>query len=436
MGGYLPDNLDTRDTMLSFIGMQSKEELFADIPANLLCGALNLPEGQPEMQVRRKIEGLAAQNKVFSSVFRGAGAYRHYIPSIVKQISGKETFMTAYTPYQAEISQGVLQVIFEYQTEICALTGLDVSNASVYDGASAAAEGVAMCRERKRQKAFVAAGSHPDTLQVIQTYSTSAGAPVAVLPEKDGLVDLAELQQLLDEETACVYVQSPNFYGLVEDMQAITQVCHAAGVKVIQGCNPFVLALYKTPGETGVDIAVGEAQPLGMPLSFGGPYLGFMASTTAMMRRLPGRIAGQTTDADGKRCFVLTLQAREQHIRREKSTSSICTNQALCALTATAYMAAMGPGGVRQVAEQCYAKAHYLADELAKAGFAKVHQGEFFHEFVTTCPVDQQVLFSKLQENGILGGLPVQEGILWCVTEMNTKEEMDTLVALCREVAK
>ncbi len=433
MGGYVPYSSETRDGMLQFLKLGSLDELYAAVPSDLLVKELDLPAAKSELEVRRMMEGFAAQNTVYKTMFRGAGAYRHYIPSIVRQVTSKESFVTAYTPYQAEISQGILQVIFEYQSEICALTGMDTSNASVYDGATAAAEAVAMCRERKRQKAIVVSSCHPDTLAVINTYSHSANAPVEVAPLKDGVADVAALSSMLNDETACVYVQSPNYYGLIEDVAAISEACHAAGVKVIMGCNPIALALFQTPAELGADIAVGDGQPLGMPLAFGGPYLGFMACKKDMTRKMPGRIAGQTTDAAGNRCFVLTLQAREQHIRREKALSSVCSNQALCALTATVYIAAMGETGIAEAASQCYAKAHYMAAELANAGFKPKFGGEFFHEFVTECPGNADDVLKALSAEGILGGLPVDGGILWCCTELNTKDEIDRAVAACKK---
>ena len=348
---------------------------------------------------------------------------------------GKEEFLTAYTPYQAEMSQGILQSIFEYQTMICELTGMDVSNASVYDGAVAAAEAIFMCQERKRTSVVVSGAADPQTLAVIKTYCESRDVPVTILPVDGCATDPAALQAVLTGDTAAVYVQSPNYFGVLEDMDAIVSAAHGAGAKVIMGVNPISLGLLKTPGEYGVDIAVGEGQPLGMPLSFGGPYLGFMTCKKAMMRKLPGRIVGQTTDAQGNRCFVLTLQAREQHIRREKASSNICSNEALCAMTASVYLAAMGPRGLRQVAETCASHAHYLAGELAKLGFS-LRSGEkpFFHEFCTDCPMDPALLCAKLEERGILGGLPVDGGILWCCTELNTKADMDQLIAVIGEV--
>ena len=435
MGSYIPATGEERQAMLKAIGLTSTDQLFDIVPEAVRVKNLDLPEGLSEMEVSQRMAGLAGKNRVFPSVFRGAGAYRHYIPSIVKTVTSKEEFLTAYTPYQAEISQGVLQSIFEYQTQMCELTGMDVSNASVYDGAVAAAEAVFMCQERKRHTVVVSGAADPQTLAVIQTYCESRNVPVVILPASGYTTDPTALKAALTDETAAVYVQSPNYYGVLEDMDAIVAATHEAGAKVIMGVNPISLGLLKTPGEYGVDIAVGEGQPLGMPLSFGGPYLGFMTCKKAMMRKLPGRIVGQTTDAQGRRCFVLTLQAREQHIRREKASSNICSNEALCAMTASVYLAAMGPKGLRQVAETCAAHAHYLADGLAKLGFAlRTGDKPFFHEFLTDCPVDPQVLCAKLEEQSILGGLPVDGGILWCCTECNSKADMDRLLAVIGEV--
>lgn len=436
MGGYMPVTEADRREMLAAVGVKSADELFRDIPAALRCGALHLPEGKSELEMRRTVEGYAAQNTVFPTVFRGAGAYRHYIPAIVKEVASKETYVTAYTPYQAEISQGVLQAIFEYQSEICALTGMDVSNASVYDGAAAAAEAAAMCRERARQRVLVTQSAAPGVAATLETYCRAADVPCQTLPEVGGRLDMAALKAALSDDVACLYLQSPNYWGLVEDVAAAAEACRAAGAKLVLGMNPMAMALLASPAELGADIAVGEGQPLGLPLAFGGPYLGFMACKKELMRRLPGRVVGQTTDADGRRCFVLTLQAREQHIRREKAQSSLCSNQALCALAATAYLAAMGPRGLAEAARQCYAKAHYAAEALEWAGCPRLHEGEFFHEFVTRCPVEPGRLMAALEKEGILGGLPVEGGVLWCCTEMNTKDEIDRLAAICREVAQ
>ena len=438
MGHYLAITEAQRGEMLDAVGLDSLDEMYAATPKELILkNELSLPSGMGELEVLRTMETLASKNKVFPTVFRGAGAYRHYIPAIVGSVVSKETFLTAYTPYQAEISQGILQAIFEYQTMICELTSMDVSNASVYDGATAAAEASAMCRERKRTKTLVSSCAHPDVIRVMQTYCWAANAELALIPEKDGLTDLDALRAMLDETVACVYIASPNYYGLIESSEAIGKLAHEAGAKFIMGINPIAAALLKTPAECGSDIAVGEGQPLGMPLSFGGPYLGFMAATSAMMRKLPGRIVGETKDSEGNRAFVLTLQAREQHIRREKASSNICSNEALCAMTAAVYMSAMGREGIKDVASQCLSKAHYAASEISSvSGFALKHKGEFFHEFVTECPVDCKKLISALEEKGILGGLPMPDGtILWCVTELNTKNEIDLLVSILREVS-
>jgi glycine dehydrogenase subunit 1 len=388
-----------------------------------------------ELEVGSSISRIADKNVRFKTIFRGAGAYHHYIPSIVKSVTGKEEFLTAYTPYQAEISQGILQSIFEYQTMICQLTGMDVSNASVYDGASAAAEAVAMCVERKRTAMLVSASTNPMVLQTMQTYCHGAGRELVVVPAKDGVTDKEALKSLLDDTTAGFYVQQPNYFGLIEDAEALGKLTHEAGAKFVMSVNPVSLGILKTPAEQGADIAVGEGQPLGIPLSFGGPYLGFMACTTALMRKLPGRIVGETVDIAGNRAFVLTLQAREQHIRREKASSNVCSNQALCAMTAAVYMAAMGPDGLRQVATQCLSKARYAASKISEIpGYELLFEGEFFHEFVTKCPGDVSDTLKALDKQGILGGYPVDNGILWCVTEMNTKEEIDILVALLKSL--
>ncbi|MBP8640715.1 MAG: aminomethyl-transferring glycine dehydrogenase subunit GcvPA [Oscillospiraceae bacterium] len=437
MGHYLSITDEQKKQMLDAIEIKSLDELYTAVPSKLLQkNRLNLPHGMSELEVLRTMEGMAAKNKVFPTIFRGAGAYRHFIPAIVSSVTSKETFVTAYTPYQAEISQGILQSIFEYQTMICELTGMDVSNASVYDGATAAAEATAMCRERKRTKTLVSAAAHPDVIRVIKTYCWAANSEILIIPEKDGLTDADALHDLLDETVACVYLSQPNYHGLIEDAASIGHLAHEAGAKYIMGVNPIAAALLKTPAEHGADIAVGEGQPLGMPLSFGGPYLGFMATTSAMMRKLPGRIVGETADAEGNRAFVLTLQAREQHIRREKASSNICSNQALCATTAAVYMAAMGPEGMKSAAVQCLSKAHYMASEISRIkGFKLRYTGEFFHEFVTECPVDTERLMSALEKKGILGGLPLADGgILWCATELNPKAEIDTLAEVLREV--
>ena len=435
MGSYIPSTKEERQAMLAESGYESIRNLFKDVPdAVYLDKPLNLPKGMSELEVRETMQALAAKNTVFKTILRGAGAYDHYIPSIVKYITGKEEFVTSYTPYQAEMSQGILQSIFEYQTMICDLTGMDAANASVYDGASAAAEAIAMCRDRKRTVALVSAAANPEVIATMQTYCYGAGAELRLVPAKNGKTDLDALKEMLTPDVCCVYVQQPNFYGQFEDAAAIGELAHAGGAKYIMGVNPIALALMQTPAECGADIAVGEGQPLGLPLGFGGPYLGFMAATAAMTRKLPGRIIGETVDADGNRAYVLTLQAREQHIRREKASSNICSNEALCALTASVYLATVGPKGLKQAATLCLSKAHYFAQQLAQIpGVSLVYTGEYFHEFVTTLPKQDEVL-AALAKAGILGGLPVKEGVLWCVTEKASKEVLDKAAAIVREV--
>ena len=435
MGSYIPSTPAQRQEMLQAIGLSSFRELYGDVPAEMyLDRPLDIPSGMSELEAGRAVRAMAAKNRVYDVILRGAGAYDHYIPSIVKYIPAKEEFLTAYTPYQAEMSQGLLQSIFEYQTMICMLTGMDVSNASVYDGATAAAEAAAMCRDRKRRVTLVSATTHPDVINTIRTYCYGTGDELRIVPEKDGKTDPNALREMLTADTASFYVQQPNFHGLFEDAEALGAAVHEAGAMYIMGCNPIALAIMKTPRDCGADIAVGEGQPLGLPLAAGGPYLGYMATIEKHMRKLPGRIVGETTDAEGRRAYVLSLQAREQHIRREKASSNICSNEALCALTAGLYMATMGPDGMAQAAKQSMAKAHYLAGALCAIDGVKLrYTGAFFHEFVTDMPRVEEVQ-SALSQAGILGGLSVEGGILWCATEKVTKDAMDKTAAIVKEV--
>ena len=435
MGSYVPSTLEERKQMLEAIGLSDYRDLYRDVPQQMyLENGLNLPAGMSELEVRRAVSAMAGKNTLFSTVLRGAGAYDHVIPSIVSYIPAKEEFLTAYTPYQAEMSQGVLQSIFEYQTMMCELTGMDVSNASVYDGATAAAEAAAMCRDRKRTVTLISAAAHPDTIQTVRTYCFGTNHELRIVPCKDGKTDMDALKEMLTPDVASVYIQQPNFFGLFEDAEAIGEAVHAAGAMYIMGCNPIALGIMKTPRACGADIAVGEAQPLGMPLSYGGPYLGYMTTTSKHMRKLPGRICGETVDAKGDRAFVLSLQAREQHIRREKASSNICSNQALCALTAGLYLSVMGPKGLAEAAKQSMSKAHYLATELCKLpGVSMKFNGAFFHEFVTVMPKAEEVL-AALQAKGVLGGLIVGGGVLWCATEKVSKAQLDEAVSIVKEV--
>ncbi|MCQ2546674.1 MAG: aminomethyl-transferring glycine dehydrogenase subunit GcvPA [Clostridia bacterium] len=436
MGTFVPNTKEQQLEMLKEIGYSSLDDLFVHIPdAVKFQGELNLPDGLSEMEVSKAMTKIAAKNVVFDSVFRGAGAYRHYIPAIVNHVISNETLQTAYTPYQAEISQGVLQSIFEYQTMICDLTGMDVSNASVYDGGTAAGEAVAACRGRKSNKALVSATIQPSVMKVIETYCFGNEMQLEVIPEKDGITDIEALKGMMTDDTACVLIQHPNYYGNLEPAAEIGEIAHSVkNCRYVMSVNPISLAIMKTPREYGADFAIGEGQPLGMPIAFGGPYLGFMASIDSMKRNLPGRIVGQTVDHNGKTGYVLTLQAREQHIRREKASSNICSNQALCALTVGVYLSAMGNEGLKNVASQCYSKAHYMAQKFAEIGF-DVPKQEFFHEFVTESEKSSEAVLKALEEKGILGGLALDDHrILWCCTEMVSKAEIDEAIAIVKEV--
>ncbi|MBQ3466590.1 MAG: aminomethyl-transferring glycine dehydrogenase subunit GcvPA [Firmicutes bacterium] len=436
MGTFVPNTKAQQQEMLKEIGFEKLDDLFAHIPdAVKFKEELDLPSGMSEMEAGKQIRKIAAKNRIYETVFRGAGAYRHYIPAIVGSVLSNETLQTAYTPYQAEISQGVLQSIFEYQTMICDLTGMDVSNASVYDGGTAAGEAVAMCRGRKSNKALVSACIQPSVMKVIETYCFGNEMELAVIPEKDGKTDVEALKELMTDDTSCVLIQHPNYYGSLEDAEEIGKIAHSVkNCRFIMSVNPITLGTMKTPREYGADFAVGEGQPLGLPLAFGGPYLGFMASIDSVKRSLPGRIVGQTVDHNGKTGYVLTLQAREQHIRREKASSNICSNQALCALAVGVYLSAMGSEGLKNVATQCYSKAHYMAAELSRAGF-EIENEEFFHEFVTCSEKKAADVIKALDDDGILGGLPLDDNrILWCCTEMNSKADIDKAVAVVKEV--
>ena len=440
---YVPSTCAERGQMLAALGMNGAEELFAEIPQALRLGRkLNLPAGQSEMEVRAAMEAMAARNRVFPVCFRGAGAYRHHIPSVVRHIISRGEFTTAYTPYQAEMSQGVLQAIFEYQTMICELTGMDASNASVYDGATAASEAIAMCVDNRKRRAVISGAFHPHTIAVAQTWCHAAGVELVVVPAKDGRTDVAALSAAATNGTACVLLQHPNFFGQLEDVSAIEAAAHGAGAKFVMSCNPISLGTLKSPGQWGADIAIGEGQPLGNALNFGGPYLGFMACREALQRKLPGRIVGQTTDHEGTRGYVLTLQAREQHIRREKASSNICSNQALNALAAAVYLAAVGPRGLADAATLCAQRAKDACARIAAiSGMRLRFAGPFFHEFVIDSDIAPERIERALADGGILSGLPLgflgaeyKNSMLYCCTERNTAEDIDRLVAVLKEV--
>ncbi len=430
MAKYTPHTENDVSEMLSVLGKENIDELFEDVPGNIRLKSLNMDGGLSQFSVMEYMKKLAGMNKRFYVVLRGAGAYDHYIPPVVTSLVSRGEFLTAYTPYQAEISQGVLQSIFEYQTLMCRLTGMDVSNASVYDGASAAAEAMTMCCDKKK-KVMLLGAINPMYIETIKTYAHASGIEVECVGDKEGLIDFEKAGQKIDETYAAVFSQSPNYYGLIEDSERVAALAGSVKARFVYIFNPVAAMLLKTPAESGADIAVGEGQPLGIPMNFGGPYLGIMTCKNEMIRRLPGRIVGETTDHEGRRAYVLTMQAREQHIRREKATSSVCSNEALCALTATIYLSAMG-SEFKNVAKQCATKAHYLLKGLENTGrFRRVYKGEFFHEFVTESDASPDDINAALQAEGILGGLKTEDGkMLWCVTEKPAVKELDKVIAI------
>lgn len=435
MSIYFPHTKADIEEMLKACKAKSLEDLYVDVPKDLFVKELNIPSGKTQQEVLRQFEEMSDKNVVYKTILKGAGSYNHYIPPVVKALTSKAEFVTAYTPYQAEMSQGILKSFFEYQTMICNLLEMDVSNASVYSGASAAAEAAIMCIERKRTKVIVANKIKPDTLKTIKTYTDGHGE-VIVLESENGKVDIQSLEKELADDAACVYLEQPNYFGSIEDAKAVGDMLATKGIKFVMGVNPIAMAILKSPRECGADIAVGEGQPLGMPLSFGGPYLGFMACLEKEVRRMPGRIVGKTTDAEGKDAYVLTLQAREQHIRRERALSNICSNQALCALTATIYLAALGKEGLKDVANACVDLAHYFAKKLKDAGVNVLDKGEFFHEFVTSTKARARDVLKALKEEGILGGhLLNNDEILWCTTEMVDKKDLDKAVEIIAKFA-
>ena len=429
MADYLSISEKERGKMLDLLGLTSAEELFSDLPKELRRKKFALSEGRSQQETYKALAELASRNATYKSVFRGAGSYVHYIPAAVTSVTSREEFLTSYTPYQPEISQGILQATFEFQTMMCELTGMDVATASHYSGATAAAEACVMCAGKGR-KAVTFSNIDPDTLDTLRTYLGARGIALEVLSADNG-------NAVLKSGTggSVLYIQSPNYYGIVEDVPLLVSAAKAEGMKVVVGGNPLALALFRSPGECGADVAVGDAQPFGLPVSFGGPYLGYMAAKREFMRKLPGRIVGETKDAEGDRAFVLTLQTREQHIRREKATSNICSNQAHCALTAAVYLSLVGAAGLRAVAETSAANAHYLAEKLAAAGAPRVHEGEFFHEFVTSAGGKAaEIAFALDREDILCGPVLSRDSILWCCTEMNDKADMDRVAEIVREV--
>ena len=428
--------------MLAAIGAASIDELFDCIPQDMqLKRALNIPAGLGEMELTAHLQALSVKNKSVNekTCFLGGGSYDHFVPAVVDALASRGEFYTSYTPYQPEVSQGNLQVMFEYQTLICQLTGMDVSNASLYDGGTAATEAILMAMRitRRNKKVIVASSVHPEYRQILETYFACIGTEMVVVECGAGTNPTAAIAQVVDEETAAVLIQNPNFFGNVEDIATISEITHAQGALLVCSVDPISLGILQRPGDAGVDIVVAEGQSLGTPLLYGGPYLGIMACRESFVRRLPGRIAGETVDRNGKQCWVLTLQTREQHIRREKATSNICTNQGLFALRAAIYLSVMGPQGMQDVANLCTQKSHYAAAELIKHDrFELVFGDGFFKEFVVRdTHNDVQQLLQNACENNILAGLPLgqwydelEDCLLITITEKRTKQQIDDLV--------
>jgi len=436
---FVPHTENERREMLKAIGAGSMEDLFADIPEALrLQRGLEIPGPLSEMELIRHMDDLGKKNGSLDQYisFLGAGSYDHYIPSVINHMLLRSEFYTAYTPYQPEISQGTLMSIFEYQTMVCELTGMEVANASMYDGASAMAEAALMACESKRcKKIIVSSTVHPEYRDVLRTYAGPQNIEVVEAPYNDIGTDITALSELIDDKTAGVIIQHPNFFGGLEKVEQISDLIHEKGGLYIAIVDPISLAILKSPGEYGADIVVGEGQSLGNPVSFGGPQLGFFACTGKFMRRMPGRVVGQTLDNKGQRAFVLTLQAREQHIRREKATSNICSNEALCALAATIYLSMLGKSGLLDVAKLCLQKAAYLKEELQKIGVEPAFVTPNFKEFAVKMNRPVEEINRELLQEKIIGGLDLgrfypelKNHMLICVTEKRTKEEMASLV--------
>ncbi len=434
---YIPNTEQEQAEMLKKLGLNSVDDLFQDIPEAFRNPPLDLPAPLGELEVQRDLAALAAKNRPLSSgpSFLGAGSYHHFMPSIVKALMTRGEFLTAYTPYQPEVSQGTLQVIYEFQTLIANLYGMEVANAGMYDGATSLAEGVLMaCRVTRRPKVAVLDTVSPPYLQVIRTYCQAQGIEIRTVRHWEPDVD---------EGTACLVVQYPNFYGTIEDMPLLAGSAHDGGALLVVSADPLAMGMLNPPGNYGADIVTGEGQALGIPSSFGGPYVGLFTCKQEYIRQMPSRLVGKTVDSEGRTGYVLTLQTREQHIRRERATSNICTNEALYALAATIYLAATGKQGLRQVAELCYQKAHYAASQIEELPGYELpfKRGAFFQEFVVQCPADPGEINRRLLEQNILGGLDisvppysdplperVDKGMLLCVTEMNTRADIDALV--------
>ncbi len=435
---YFPQTDEDIRLMLERIGVNSLDDLYSDVPDGFLYkGEYDLPESMSEQQVRAFFEELAAKNPRLT-VFAGAGAYDHYTPSVIPYITQRSEFLTAYTPYQCEISQGTLRYIFEYQSMMCALTGMDVSNASMYDGPTAAAEAMrmAVASAKKKNTVLLSETLLPHVRRVVETYARYYGVRIEYIAQENGQTSLKSLEALMaGGDVAGVIVPSVNRFGIIEDLTGFADMVHASKAMLVQYCDPSALAVVRTPAGWGADVAVGDGQPLGIPLCYGGPYVGFMACRKDYMRKLPGRIVGETRDGAGRRSFVLTLQAREQHIRREKATSNICSNESLMALWVTVYLSLMGSQGMRKVNEESYKGAHYLYDALIATGkFQKVFDAPFLKEFVLRPLLPVEQLQRRLYDAGFFGALETEDGyVSFCVTEKRAKAEIDKLIEVIKE---
>ena len=432
---YFPHTDADLKVMLEHVGVDSLEALYAQVPESIrFRDEYDIPLSASEMEVRKTFQLLGSQNQQLVC-FAGMGAYDHYTPSVIPSLLSRSEYLTSYTPYQAEISQGTLHYIFEYQSMMAELTGMEVSNASMYDGATATAEAMMMvvAAGKKANKVLVSEGLNPQTRQVLDTYALHHGIELVTIPLENGATRLTTVKEQLSslEGVAGVIVQQPNVYGIIEDFTNFADTCHEHKALFVMDSVAADLAVLKTPGEWGADIAVGDGQSLGIPLSYGGPYVGYMCCTEKLIRKMPGRIVGKTLDNRGQRAFVLTLQAREQHIRRQKATSNICSNQSLMALFVTIYMSLMGRQGLKEAAEQSYGGAHYLCDELLKTGkFSLAYDRPFFNEFFVRYDGDADALYQRFLDAGILGGVRLKDGFLFAVTEKRTREEIDNLVKI------
>jgi glycine dehydrogenase subunit 1 len=442
---YVANTPAQQAEMLARCGVSSVDELFADIPADLAPKTFNLPQGRSELEIHTFFENLAERNYAHLTVFVGGGFYDHFIPAAVDAISGRSEFYTAYTPYQPETSQGTLQAIYEYQSQIARLTGMEVSNASLYDGGTALYEACQMAiAATGRRRVIIDGGVNPIYRKMIFSYAANLAIELVEMPVSHGRSDREKILGALDDSVAAVLLQNPNFFGVIDDHSDIAAACHKVGALAVQSVYPIACALIKPPGECEIDIATGEGQSLGMPLSFGGPYLGFMATRKSLVRKMPGRVVGRTTDSQGREGFVLTLQAREQHIRRGKATSNICTNEALCALRAHAFLSLLGRSGLTQMAQLCYDKAHYLKERIKGiAGVSVMESSPTFNEFTVRLPFDAGECVGRMIERGFAAGFPLgryypgmENYLLVAVTEKRTRYELGHFAEALEDVCR